>query len=148
MPQSHLELAGVQGVVPAKIPELSLPRHPEGPFIHALTAHPDALGRQAGIAEGGHAVGAHPVVAAVVLLLLLLHALFQHALNFFLAEPHVFQGLLLVPVGVVLEHVRPVEPVHQLLRHLLLKGHVLEVLEKTAVEAVEIRLALHQKRPA
>ena len=83
-----------------------------------------------------------------MLLLLLLHPLFQHPLNFFLAETHIFQGLLLVPVGVVLEHVGPVEPVHQLLGHLLLEGHVLKIFQKTAVEAVKVGLALHQQAAA
>ncbi len=90
VPEGHLELAGVQGVVPPEIPELPLPRHPEGPAVHALAPHPDALGGQAGVAEGGHPVGAHPVIAAVVLLLLLLHPLLQHPLDLLLGEQPMF----------------------------------------------------------
>ena len=93
-------------------------------------------------------MGPHPVFSAVVLLLLLLHPLLEHLLDLLLGEQLVKPGLLLVPVGIVPQDIRTVQPVQQLLRHLLLKGDVLEVLEKTAVEAVEIRLTLHQKRPA
>ena len=101
VPQGHLELAGVQGVVPAEVPEFPLPRHPESPAVHALSPHPDPLGGQAGVAEHGHAVGAHPVTAPVVLLGLLRHPLLEHPLNLLLREAHIFQGLDLVPVGVV-----------------------------------------------
>ena len=146
--EGHLELPGIQGVVPPEIPEAALPCHPEGPAVHPLAPHPDPLGRQPGVAKGGHPMGPHPVFSAVVLLLLLLHPLLEHLLDLLLGEQLVKPGLLLVPVGIVPQDIRTVQPVQQLLRHLLLKGHVLEVLEKTAVEAVEIRLALHQKRPA
>lgn len=77
-------------------------------------------------------MGPHPVFSAVVLLLLLLHPLLEHLLDLLLGEQLVKPGLLLVPVGIVPQDIRTVQPVQQLLRHLLLKGHVLEVLEKTA----------------
>ena len=148
MAQGHLELAGVQGVVPTEVPEFPLPRHPKGPVVHGLAPHPDALGGQTGVAEGGHAVGPHPIAAPVVLLILLLHPLFQHPLDLFLGKAHVFQGLLLVPVGIVIQHVGPVQPVHQLLRYLLLEGHVPEILQKHPVKPVKVRLALHQQTAA
>lgn len=44
MAQGHLELAGVQGVVPPEIPEAALARHPEGPLALALAPHPMPLG--------------------------------------------------------------------------------------------------------
>ena len=146
--QGHLKLAGIQGVVPAEVPEFPLPRHPKGPVVHGLSPHSDALGGQAGVAEGGHAVGAHPVAAAVVLLLLLLHPLLEHFFDVLLREQLVEPCLLLVPVGVVAQDVRPVQPVQQFLGHLPLKGDVPEVLEKAPVEAVKVRLALHQQAPA
>ena len=99
--QGHLELAGVQGVVPAEVPEFPLPRHPEGPAVHTLSPHPDALGGQARVAEHGHTVCAHPVIAPVVLLVLLLHPLPEHPLDLFLREAHILQRLNFVPVGVL-----------------------------------------------
>ena len=101
MAQGHLELTGIQGVVPAEIPEFPLPRHPEGPAVHGLSSHPDALGGQTGVAEHGHAVGTHPVIAAVVLLGLLPHALLEHPLDLLLGKTHVLQSLRLIPVGVI-----------------------------------------------
>ena len=147
-PQGHLELPGVQGVVLAKVPEPPLPGHPEGPAVHALAPHPDTLGGVAAVAEHRHAVGAHPIAAPVVLLGLLGHALLQHPLDLLLGEAQVFQGLGLIPGGIVGEDVGLVQPVQQLLGHLLLKGHVLEVLQEGAVEGVKVGLALYQQAAA
>ena len=148
MAQGHLKLPGVQGIVPPEVPEFPFPSHPEGPLVHGLAPHPDALGGQPGVAEDRHTVGAHPAIASVVLLGLLSHTLFEHPLDLLGGEPQILQGLLLVPVGVIAEHVGLVQPVQQFLRNLLLKVHVLEIVQKTAVKPVEIRLTFHQHAPA
>ena len=83
-----------------------------------------------------------------MLLGLLLHTLAEHPLNLLLRETHVFQSLLLIPGGVVGEHIGLVEPVQQLLGDLLLEGDILKILQEGAVKGVKVRLALHQKAPA
>ena len=93
-------------------------------------------------------MGSYPVTPPVVLLGLLLHTFLQHPLDLLLGEAQVFQRLFLIPVGVVGQHLGPVQPVQQLLRHLLLEGHVLKILQKAAVEGVKVRLAFHQKTAA
>ncbi len=146
MAQGHLELAGVQGVVPPEIPEAALARHPEGPLALALAPHPDAVGAHARVAEDGHAVGAYPVVAAVVLLPLLVHPLSEHLFDLCVGQQLIELGLLLViPAH---QSIGAVQPVQQLLGHLLLEGHVLEVLQESPVKAVEVGLRLHQQCPA
>ena len=145
MPQRHLELPGVQGVVPPEIPEPPLPGHPERPLIHGLAPHPDTRRGQAGVTEHGHAVGTHPVAASVMLLGLLPEPLAEHLLNLLLGQARVDGRLDGVVIG---QRLRLIQPVQKLLGDLLLKGHVLEILQKGPVKPVKIRLALHQQRPA
>ena len=88
----------------------------------------------------------NPIASTVVLFPLLLFTLIKQILDLQRRQRLIQFSLLFVILAQ--RGVGLVQPVQQLLRHLLLKGDVLEVLEKTVVKAVEIRLTLHQKRPA
>ena len=144
--QGHLELPVVQSAVLAEIPIAPLPGHPEGPALPGLPAHTQARRGHAQIAEDRHAVGAHPVAAAVVLFPLLVSALPEQGLNLQLGQAFVQLRLLLVvlPQG----GVGPVQPPEQLLGNLFFGGDALKIVQKTPVEGVKVRLALHQQTPA
>ena len=145
--EGRLELAHVQGVVLAEVPVFPISGHHHGGAVAALSPHPDPVGVPAAVAEGGAALGAHPVIAAVVLLGLLPEAFLQapeKLLQRLVGKARGFQ-LLQGPAQVLCG---VVQPVHQLLRQVALPGNVLEKLQKHLVEAVKIRLALDEHRPA
>ena len=145
--ESHLELAGIQRVVLAEVPELPLPRHHHGGAVHGLAADPQTVGVPAAVAPRGKALRSHPVPAAVVLLRLLLQLLLQppqQRFQILLREarpPQLLHRAAEIIAGMV-------QPVHQLLRQLAGIGYILEKFQKHLIEAVKFRFAFHHNGPA
>ena len=117
--ESHLELPDIQHIVISKISVRPLTSHAQSGTVAADTAHADAIGVVAIVAERGDAVGADPVLSAVVLTALLLQPLSEHSLDFLLGAVEHLLGHV-IPSKSLVEHFGIVEPVEHLLGDLRL----------------------------
>ena len=143
--EGQLEGPLIQHVVLTEVLELTLTGHLEGMAMLALAAHTDTRGGVAGVAHGGGAAGADPVLAAVVALVLFLQALLQQLPELFQVQGGAGVHLVLV---VFLHVLGVVEPLHQLVGHVLNVLDPVKVLQEDLVELVKVCLGLHQNGPA
>ena len=148
--ERHLELPAVECLVAAEVPVAPLTRDTECAAVHALAADTDAAQLLAVVPVRRIPAGADPLAAAVVLFVLLLQDPAEHLLDLRRTEPGRFHELF-DHLGHQLRVFEPLEKVlgeNILDRLLALLRDVSEVLQKQPVEQVELRLALHEHRPA